>query len=385
MKEHELIRLMRFLMVLMLLVHVSGDVFCDRRRPSDERRYPFALIVERTPGRLGDQLIMYTKQKWACWKYGGKLLHVTFPQSSLFVLDKKEERYKPRYHSGIYKKHSGVLNGVSHLTLNTPTPRLYTLGFSFHDDTMIYDLFNNTEFRDVIRTSLEPTVPVPVIALPTNGVTVALHVRKGGSYDGKLLSNQFFVSPPYVLASDDFFQKIPCPVGKPSSFIDENWPLRFLPDQFYVDQISILAAMLPHETIYVHLFTDASNPESLIVEYKRELKQYSNVIITTPSEGEHERLEQYASGGMIIDYRNDEEYNIQLLSELFCMARCDVLIRGSSGVSLMAEILGNHLLVVTPAKYHWNDKTLIMDTLTVRGADKKLVKNYSESLLMHNT
>lgn len=379
---YNLIHALCLVVTTIFVLSARLNAFCDIRTSSTE--YPFAATVERTTGRLGDQLIMYTKQKWFCWKYGGQLLHVPFPQSSLFALDGEEEHYNARHHTEIYKKHDPAIDSVPRIGPDLLHPPLYTLGFVFHDNVMAYDCFNNAEFRGIVRSALKPTIFVNEIELSEDVVTVALHVRKGGDYDGKLLSNQFFVSPPYAVAPEYYFQKFPCPIGKPSSYIDENWPLRFLPDQFYIDQLSILASTMSNATLHVYLFTDASDPDQLVEAYKQQLKNHSNLIITTVSAGEHERIEQHTSGDMVIDYRNDDEYNAQLLAELFCMSRCDILIRGSSGVSLMAEIIGHHSLVVTPAHYHWSEKTLIMDTVIIRGANNELVEDYGENLLGYN-
>lgn len=377
----------KLLLVFMVqLFIVSLDVCCAPRVRRTEQikrrdgRPSFALITQRTSGRLGDQLLMYVKQKWVCWKYGGKLLHLPFPQSSLFALHDKEEHYNAYYHNKEYKPCSGLVLTMQGINLDNS---LYTLGFFFHDARMVRDCFRNTEFKNVLREALEPTIAVPLVPLSSDGITVALHVRKGEAFDGKLLSDQFFISPPYACADENFILPFPCPVAKHSLYIDEIWPLRFLPDQFYIDQLCILASMFPTDPIRVYLFTDAINPQDLAKKYQKELKDYTNMVITTPSVGGHEVLGSYTSAGVPISYRNDEEYNTQLLSELFCMARCNVLIRGLSGVSLLAEILGDHALVVTPAKYYWKDKKLITHTVIVRGANKKLVRSYSSELVAY--
>lgn len=370
-------------LLLVFMIQIALDLWGAHRMRAIEQLEmpPFALITKRTSGRLGDQLLMYVKQKWVCWKYGGKLLHVPFPQSSLFALHNHEEHYSAQHHDKAYKKRNGLVQSTSDIKCDGS---LYTLGFWFHDAEMVRDCFKDTEFRNVVRKALEPTIAIPLITLPNDGLTVALHVRKGEGYDGTLLSAQRFVSPPYTCVDENFVLSFPCPVAKHASHIDEKWPLRFPPDQFYIDQLLILASMFPHTMIYVYLFTDVVNPQSLAEKYQKELKDCTNLIIRTPSIGGHTALGQYSSAGMTIDYRNDEEYNTQLLSELFCMARCDVLIRGLSGLSLLAEIVGDHSVVVTPARYHWESKTLIMDTIIVRGADQEWVKDYRMYLEAYN-
>lgn len=342
--------------------------------------HTFALTIHRPGGRLGDQLVAYTKQKWFCWKYGGKLLHVPFPQASLFKLNDLEEHYIPLYHDQLYKKHSVNVTSEAQVEHDALHPSLYRLCFLFHDECMVKDCLTNLEFRDILRSALAFTVPVEAIPLVYDDISVALHVRKGEGYDGTLLSEQLFLSPPYTCADENFFLGFPFIAEAEYPHIDQTWPLRFPPDQFYLDQLITLAQTVPHKKIHVYLFTDALDPKGLADYYAEKLAYYSNITISTPSVGEHKPINRHAVAGMVIDYRNDNQYNTQLLSELWCMAQCDILIRPSSGVSLIAEIIGDHHMVITPVKYYWDKKKLVMDMLSIRGKDRELVENYKVKL-----
>ena len=85
-------------------------------------------------------------------------------------------------------------------------------------------------FIEDLKKNIYPRHPLEKVAIPENCISIAVHVRNGGGF-----------------VVDTEQEK-------------ERCPLRFVPDEFYIDQITRIADMFPEHNLYVHIFTDHLEP-----------------------------------------------------------------------------------------------------------------------------
>ncbi len=193
--------------------------------------------------------------------------------------------------------------------------------------------------------------------LPENVKTVAVHIRKGNGggqyYDGEQSSPQLFnfdrSQISYATITHNYpFEWAPFTITR-SRMIDqvEEWQMRFPPEQFYIDQIINVSVHVNNEPLFVQIFTDDKNPHDLIERIK--------TAINNPN--------------IIFYYQNIRSlpYKEQIALELYSMSRHDVLIRPQSYFSRMAEIIGDHKLVIYPVNFKWDYDRLVMNKIMWKG------------------
>lgn len=148
---------------------------------------------------------------------------------------------------------------------------------------------------------MAPKKPLPLITPPSDKISVAVHVRKGGTYESWGLS----------FKQGSHLHKIPF-------------------NEFYSDQIKSVSALLGNRPLYVFIFTDDENPEALLETIKKS--------VNVPS--------------IVYDCRRENNHhNTNVLEDFFSMMHFDVLIRPDSNYSILAEKLGEHSLVIYPGDF----------------------------------
>lgn len=115
--------------------------------------------------------------------------------------------------------------------------------------------------------------------------------------------------------------------------------IRFLPKQYYVDQIIKLSELLKNTPMFVYIFTDAKDRIGLINEIK------DKVNLTNITWG-YEPLNGIKNPSIIEDFD--------------AMAQFDCLIRSHSNFSIAASLLGNHKIIITPTNARWVDKEILL-------------------------
>ncbi len=170
--------------------------------------------------------------------------------------------------------------------------------------------WDDAEFRQELVRLIAPKSPLTLVNIPSNKISVAVHVRKGGSH-----SNETELSKdPVKLSQGNLIYKIPL-------------------DEYYINQINTIASLYPDIPLYVFLFTDDQNPEALMKHYKERIH--------------NERIEFDCRKG-----QHDYFYNV--LEDLFSMMHFDILIRSESNFSIMAEKLGEHSIIISPGNFIQN-------------------------------
>ncbi len=281
-------------------------------------------------GRLGDKIIYYTTAKWISHKFNIPLFIKPFQYSSMLRFGVEEKKYSKgiarqfkkvipvcREQDVIRYKKANVLFESKGVYFRTPrcAGLEQTIGYMLQDQY----------FAAELRNMLQPVVPLPQITLPEDKVAVAVHIRKGGEgFDLPLNSIQYYT--------------------KLSKFADERWPLKFPPEQYYVDQIKRISTLLDDAPLFMYIFTDDRNPGKLINRIKREVGK-DNITFACRS-----------SGNM---------HNRYVIEDFYNMSCFDCLIRSGSHFAVAAQLLGNHKIIIYPKHWKWIGRKLIIDEISI--------------------
>ncbi|QVL57832.1 MAG: hypothetical protein KFB93_01780 [Simkaniaceae bacterium] len=213
-----------------------------------------------------------------------------------------------------------------------------TKGIPTNDGGCLSDEFikyakSNELLIGALRYSIAPKKPLPLVHPPEGVISVAVHIRKGIIFDGPQEGRQI-IEIGYQHLDDE--QK-PERRKNTSTGVDHGHPLKFPPEQYYIDQIRTISHFYDYQPLYVYLFTDHPFPEALAKRIERAVS-ISNITF---------------------DFRKTRNRHDQnVLVDLFSMSyNFDCLIRpGHSSFSVIAHLLGNHQLVIYPTKYKWEDE-----------------------------
>lgn len=296
---------------------------------------PTSAVTYLFNGRFGDRMVTYYKAKLLAHAYDLPLLYKRPPYGEGLVMDVAEEQrfdegdvkkrfervvtfhrnfdYKKKQDQWAVKRDNATLYVVS---LFTPLEKL-GVAETVKDDPV---------FLQKLQQMISPRFPLQNIFRPHDQITVAVHVRKGGGADWPLLSK----------------------ATRKVHYADVQWPLKFPPNEFYIDQLKRLAAMYDKKPMYVHIFTDDPNPQYFIDLFKAAL---TDVPITFAAR------------------QAGNAHNSNVLDDFFGMMSFDCLIRPTSSFTQMVELMGNHQVVIYPTKSHWEGEKLIIDD--VRVIDKR--------------
>ncbi|HVW99409.1 MAG TPA: hypothetical protein VHA52_03070 [Candidatus Babeliaceae bacterium] len=155
-----------------------------------------------TQGRFGDNLIHYMKCKWFAYKYDLDFYFQPFSASELLSIDNNEKLFSAMRESS-YKKlchinHESAIesfltdNDVSTIIAVKP----YAQGMSFDTESFVNFLLSNapSEFIDEIRQNIQPKSQIPLLNLPQDKITVAVHIRKPSYKDFPLYSQRSMIA-----------------------------------------------------------------------------------------------------------------------------------------------------------------------------------------------
>ena len=278
---------------------------------------PAAITYELNGQRFGDSLSCYCKAKLFSTMYGLPLFYVPFKYSDQLALHKTQTLYT----SDVAKTFDSIVrvNSEEDIKNNLNKNVLFVSHFYSHTPDLYEYGFKNSEFSRTLKKDLTPIIPVSTIEKKPDTITVALHVRKGGGFDKPLASQQIY---------------------KKYQYADQQWPTKFPPDQFYLDQIKLVKKLVGNEKkLLIYLFTDDPNPALIVQRYKEYLND-TTIRFT---------------------YRTDNSHDTNVVEDFYLMSQCDCLIRSTSLFARASQLVGNHQIIMYPIVGTWVDNKIIIN------------------------
>jgi hypothetical protein len=326
--------------------------------------------------RLGDNIITVCKTQYFAEHCGLKIIYkqftyadqFKFSETGTFLTDELQKQYskivpvnRMQDIEEALKSGESILFEVHFLS---ETPWLYAYSRQ------------NQEFENTIKKLFTPIIKIDPLPKPQSVVTVALHVRKGGGFDMPLASQQeYTIDEPITgiylkknmpLNSNTDVWPIKWPAGfkyieavknftaKKTRFSDYVWPIKFPPDQYYIDHLKYLSDFLCDKQLLVYLFTDDPNPTDIVNRYSKALEDCPRIIFSYRETGNH--------------------HTKNVIQDLFALMQCDCLISASSSFAHVAQLLGNHSILIMPTHAITLPDKIIMNKVAVFG-----VNNASDS------
>lgn len=293
---------------------------------------PSAITYKMTGGRFGEQLLTYSKTKRLAKKHKLRLLYQPFSYSDQLMLSVLEEPYNEKRTESLKKVN---LDQEKTISTHRNDSILYITTFYTQQDDW-YDWNNGSlpkthdeEFSQELKRYISPRVPLELLRLPDGMITVAVHVRKGGGYDKPLLNEQKVALHPI-----DIYH-----------YVDLDFPLKFPPENFYIEQIKYLSELFNDQPMYIYLFTDDKEPELVAQRFATALNK----------------------ANITFDYRKvGNSHDSHILEDFFSMAKFDYLIRPDSAFSTSAQLIGNFKIVICPKHAVWKRHTLCIDKVDIQ-------------------
>lgn len=258
-------------------------------------------------GRLGDCLLTVLHGLWVSMKTGYPLVYRTFPYSDYFKIHhlpiqdipRKNKQLKLPDLSYVFPK----LNGITYLVRYFPDCKQEFETYPDNYGSYLELDWQDPQFKKEIRSLLDPIDPPKTIQRPKDRISIAVHVRNGGTFD-------------------DFEE------GR------AGYPLKFLPVNLYIEGLKKAVAFYAGKPLFVYVFTDHVNPPSLVEEFRSHF-QGQDILF---------------DGG-----RNHP------VDDFFSISQFDCLVRGMSNFSVIAGYYGNPQLTLTPHRSHFgpNKETII--------------------------
>jgi hypothetical protein len=281
-----------------------------------------AVTHELSPGRFGDNLISYIHAKWIAYKYNIPLLYKPFVYSDHLRLHEVELPYAVHYKKFKNTVYLGKKSTVTSQAMAT----LYVVpyfpeskwelkhGISFSGKAWDYIAvdWHDPQFIALLRHVIAPRTPQQAMALPPDRIWVAIHMRKGGNHD-----------TPETLP---------------------GFPLKFLPDEFYITQLHKLYALLQERPLYVYLFTDDNNPLALMHKFQSNCA-HLNIQFDCRRHGN-------------CDTRN-------VIEDFFALQQFDCLLHSESNFSFIASKLGTYMVSLFPDSFYKVHNQIVYDHINL--------------------
>lgn len=270
---------------------------------------PSAITWKPNGGRFGDDLLSYSKTKWLSMQFNIPIICQPFSYSDELMLHENETFSTEECLSQFSSTKQLIKEPPYILVPNNST--LYVSRWKTEIDIDWFDI----EFLEELKKNIAPRYTLEKVTIPEGVVSVAVHVRNGGTF-----------------AADTQEEK-------------ERCPLRFVPEEFFIEQVHRIAYMFPDDMIYVHIFTDHPNPTKLVKKFKYRL---NNPRITFGCRAEG----------------NSHKANV--LEDFFSMMDFDCLIRPGSHFTRFVQRLGRNTVVIYPESVKEIDGKKVIDVINLK-------------------
>ncbi len=298
----------RFVTITLLILNVSGlgTLSGDNAKDTPQQ----AITYPENKNRFGDIMLIYLHAKWLSYKYGLPLLYKPFAYSDKLVLHTQEPFLATEWQDQFVNKVT-YANNLDLASLPKSTlinVRFFPENVDFireknrlgFDTRWYLDVYfpvdwEDKKFRSLLRKLVAPRIPLKLITPPKQHLSVAMHVRDGGTFDGQPTKDRY----------PDKFPKI----------------------DFYVAGLEAILERYPMENIYVHIFTDALQPEKYQALFEEKFSSHKNIYFGCRKN------------------QGKEDY---VLADFFSMLEYDCLIRPESCFTVVVERLKTFKVVVSP-------------------------------------
>ncbi len=273
------------------------------------------ITNRRCMGRLGDNLVSYCHAKWLARKYGFPFIYSYFPQAEAFKLSELDPSSKSFSSASSRKisKKKQIFEAQSSTVMIIPyfpENRLEYEKIPDHRDRPYFFVdWEDTEFRKEIIECLSPKKDDETAKPPEGYLSIAVHVRKGGTFDNT--------------------REIRCR------------PLKFPPDAYYIEQIERIARIYKDRPIYVYIFTDDLKPEEITKSFAAAVNNPRIVFAHGPYDP--------SKKGLFYDF--------------YSLKNFDCLIRSTSSFSFIGALLGNYKIAIAPTHYVTKDNEVLIDKI----------------------
>lgn len=285
----------------------------QQKKHGEKARLAFKL----NGGRLGDNLMNYVAAKQIAYEKGIPFYYPQFRHTELLHLSSTEKKINLKYLKGPSKqkrKRKDIVdikseNDAKHI--NPKKRSLYICHFGL-------PIKKAEPFISEIHRTISPKIPIPRISVPPNTISVAVHVRKGSGSDLGVLNHLLAVIP----------TKLP-------------------PDSYYLEQIKYLYEYFGRQKLYVYLFTDYKDPSTLASLFSNQLNNPEIQIDCRRN----------------LSFAGNDVVSHQIIEDLFMMTQCDCLIRPRSSLSMIAQVIGDYRVVISPKEWGYiNNEVKITQT-----------------------
>jgi hypothetical protein len=295
-----------------------------------------AVTYELGHGRFGDSLVGYLHAKWISYRYKIPLLYKPFYYSTQLKLHEKELSYEE---CRKWFKNIIFLDKNNQIPIKTDNETLYVvpyfplsireqIGGHWTDFSKYIGVeWENEAFIEYIKEFVQPRYPLTRPVVLADKITVAVHVRRGGSFEPPIQAWYF----PHKLPSDNF----------------------------YIKALQCLDDILGHQPLYVFIFTDDQHPETIAHEYAQALGR------STIEFGYH---------------KNESDHNINVLEDFFTMPLYDCLIHPDSNFSLCVAKLKRFMIRIGLGGVGLVDKEAKASSINVFLDKKSLGKKIDANL-----
>ena len=289
-----------------------------------ENNFNKAVTYELSPGRFGDNLLSYIHAKWISYKYSLPLLYKPFIYSDQLLLHYHEdlytEQHKKKFNQIVTLENENLINAHDNSSILYHVPYFpeskYELrsckGFKGKAWPYLEVDWTDKKFIEYLKIGIVPCKPIALLTLPKNKISVAVHLRKGGNHDDSSTITAF--------------------------------PLKFVPDEFYIAQIKQLYTLLKGKPLYVYIFTDDNNPLKIVQKFKNFI-QGCDIEFDCRKQG------------------NCDTANV--IEDFFALQQFDCLIHSESNFSFIMSKLGNYMISIFPDSFYKKDKQIIYDHINI--------------------